>query len=145
MSENDCAYGRLDVVGSSVLNWTYIHTGDQRVIDSFQLVKQHDESSLPPVVGAGAGAGGRPRVKNNAAFRANTKTTNPNSGFDDSTSRKREGHPALILLAVCLSIVLAGTGLALVIFHVRRYCHRRNVKLVINSNYSNLIESEFDA
>ncbi len=121
------------MVNSTLLRWTYYHSNDS-LIDSISLTKDH--------------AGVFERVLNERQHFVSingldsfleSEANNKNGGL----SRKQTKRAKYMFIFVLVAFILLG-GVACLAYYVKRYLNQRK-QIKINTNYSNLIESEFDA
>ncbi|RNA37568.1 acid phosphatase type 7 isoform X1 [Brachionus plicatilis] len=130
---NDYTYGMLKIVNKTYLKWFYVHSNES-IIDEFEFVKNHNDAFE--------------RVYNhrieflNKNFGLNLKSKMVPDIYYTRPSDVKYTKIALFVLTV--TFILCSIAFLL------HYFYRRNLRLKLEmkykfTNYTNLIESEFDA
>jgi hypothetical protein len=126
-------YGLLEIINSTFIHWMYYHSNDS-LIDHLSLSKDHN--------------GVFERIFNERQhFISNNNYINDIGESiitSNKSSSKSSSSNRIKLMFLFLSILLLIVLVSFIVYiYLKRYLNYKK-QIKINSNYSNLIESEFD-
>ena len=120
------SYGLLEVINTTTIEWSFINT-NYTLIDKLIVHKNHNEA-----------------FERMYEIRKHFLETNERLSEDNLTQSKQTKVKSLSTFIIGLFLLASFALIALIAYiHLKRH-FKRKLQLKFNSNYSNLIESEFD-
>jgi hypothetical protein len=120
------SYGLLEVINTTTIEWSFINT-NYTLIDKLIVHKNHNEA-----------------FERMYEIRKHFLETNQHLREDTSNQSNRTKAKSLSTIMIGLFLLVSFALIGLIAYiHLKRH-FKRQLQLKFNSNYSNLIESEFD-